>query len=133
VPCADRHDTVHRSAWSAVTAGHIEGRVVGFIALAEQTRESVEVHVLAVDRAHHRSGAGRALIGWAQAWGTARGVRWLHVKTRGPATPDPDYARTRAFYHGVGFETLFETQDLWGPQDAALILVKRLAPDAGRG
>jgi hypothetical protein len=51
-------------------------------------------------------------------------VRWLHVKTRGPATPDPHYERTRRFYLALGFEPLFESLTLWGPEDAALILVK---------
>ena len=66
------------------------------------------------------------MVAWAESWCSKRAAKWLHVKTRGPSTPDPDYEKTRIFYGAVGFETLFETQDLWGPQDAALILVKRL-------
>jgi hypothetical protein len=45
------------------------------------------------------------------------------VKTRGLATPDPFYERTRQLYQAVGFDPLFESQTLWGAEDAALILV----------
>jgi GNAT superfamily N-acetyltransferase len=103
-------------------------RIVGFIALAEHTPNSFEIHVMAVEPAFHRQGAGKALIDWAESWCGVRGGRWLHVKTRGPSTPDPEYARTRAFYSACGFEPLFETLELWGPENAALIMVKSLDP-----
>jgi GNAT superfamily N-acetyltransferase len=101
-------------------------RVVGFIALAEQTPESFEIHVMAVAPKHHGEGAGTALVAWAEAWCRERGARWIHVKTLGPSTPDPSYEKTRRFYRSLGYEPLFESLTLWGPENAALILVKRL-------
>lgn len=56
-------------------------------------------------------------------------VECERVKTRRPSTPDEVYERTRHFYLARGFEPLFETLELWGPEDAALILVKRLQAD----
>jgi GNAT superfamily N-acetyltransferase len=110
-----------------------DDRVCGFLALAQHTPESFEIHVLAVPAALHRDGIGRRLVDWADQWCLARGARWLHVKTRGPSTPDPGYERTRRFYLGCGFEVLFESLELWGAQDAALILVRRLEPAEGLG
>jgi GNAT superfamily N-acetyltransferase len=107
----------------------VDGRIVGFIALAEHTPSSFEIHVLAVDSDVHRQGAGTALIGWAEAQCASRKARWLHVKTRGPLTPDPQYEKTRQFYLAHGFETLFETLELWGPENSALIMVKDVRPD----
>lgn len=104
----------------------IEDAIVGFAALEPHDARSVELHVIAVEQARHRQGAGAALVDWAEAWCRERSVRWFHVKTRGPATPDEGYERTRHFYLARGFEPLFETLDLWGPEDAALIMVKRL-------
>jgi GNAT superfamily N-acetyltransferase len=89
--------------------------------------------VIAVDPAFHRAGSGTQLIDWAETWCQARGARWLHVKTRGPSTPDPQYDRTRAFYRAYGFEPLFESLELWGPENAALIVVKHLNAAGGRG
>ena len=107
----------------------LDGRIAGFVALQEHGPGSVEIHVMGVEAADHRRGLGRALVDWCKAWCRERGVRWLHVKTRGPATPDPDYERTRRFYRAQGFEPLFESLELWGPGNAALILVQRLDPD----
>lgn len=104
----------------------LEGECAGFVALEQHYPESVEIHVMAVEPRLHRRGIGRALTAWAEDWCRARGVRWLHVKTRGPATPDPGYEWTRRFYGALGFAPLFESRTLWGPEDAALILVKTL-------
>ena len=104
----------------------LEGELAGFAALEQHYPESVEIHVMAVEKRLHRRGVGRALAAWAESWCQAQGVRWLHVKTRGPTTPDPGYERTRRFYRALGFEPLFESLTLWGPEDAALILVKTL-------
>jgi len=103
-------------------------RLVGFIALARHAPSSFEIHVLAVDPKLHRHGAGKALIVWAEAQCYHRKASWLHVKTRGPLTPDPQYEKTRQFYLACGFETLFETLELWGPENSALIMVKHLQP-----
>jgi GNAT superfamily N-acetyltransferase len=104
------------------------GEVLGFAALQQHNHASVELHILAVDRDHHHQGLGSRLTTWAQTWCVQTGVRWLHVKTRGPSTPDPGYERTRKFYHAQGFEELFESLTLWGAEDAALIMIKKLDP-----
>lgn len=108
----------------------VESGPIGFLSIERHNSVSAEVHVLAVDRELHRIGVGTALLDWAERWCASNGIRWLHVKTRGPSTPDPSYADTRAFYSARGFEPLFETLDLWGPQDAALIMVKLTGGDA---
>ena len=104
------------------------GRPVGFVSLRLHNERSAEIEVMAVERARHRGGIGRRLVDWTLAWCRSEGVPWLHVKTRGPATPDPGYEKTRRFYRAVGFEPLFESTTLWGPEDAALILVRRVEP-----
>jgi len=105
----------------------VGGRIAGFLSIERHNPGSAEVHVMAVDRGRHRQGIGAALVAWTERWCEAESVPWLHVKTRGPSTPDAGYERTRHFYLAQGFEPLFETLDLWGPQDAALILVKKLS------
>jgi steroid delta-isomerase-like uncharacterized protein len=105
-----------------------DGRIVGFAAIELHNPVSAEIHVMAVEPALHRQGLGRELVRWTKQASRARGVRWLHVKTRGPSTPDPEYERTRAFYRAQGFEPLFESRTLWGEENAALILVCSLAP-----
>lgn len=108
-----------------------EGAIVGFLSIERHNPRSAEIHVMAVEQDRHRRGVGSALLDWTERWCLAEGVPWLHVKTRGPATPDPGYERTRHFYLASGFEPLFETLELWGPEDAALVLVKKLGPAVG--
>jgi GNAT superfamily N-acetyltransferase len=105
----------------------VDGGIVGFAAVDRTAPGAAEITVMAVDPARHRSGTGRALVDTIEQWCRTNGIRWLHVKTRGPSTYDDDYERTRQFYTGVGFEPLYESLSEWGPENAALVLVKRLA------
>jgi GNAT superfamily N-acetyltransferase len=100
-----------------------DGSISGFLAIELHTVASAEITVMGVDPDLHRQGIGRELFGAALGWCRARGVRWLHVKTRGPSTYDDDYERTRRFYLALGFEPLYESRTEWGPENAALILV----------
>lgn len=109
---------------SAVAIEHES--VVGFVSIRDHGFGSAEVEVMAVSRALHRSGIGRLLFEWVVEWCREREFEWLHVKTRGPSTPDPNYERTRRFWQSLGFSRLFESLTLWGPEDAALVLVMSL-------
>jgi GNAT superfamily N-acetyltransferase len=111
----------------------VDGKVRGFVTLRRHGAGSVEIEVMAVERAFQRQSLGRQLVVAAEAWCAARGVAWLHVKTRGPSTFDEFYDRTRQFYRALGFEVLYESLTEWGPQDAALILVKHLSCSSGAG
>lgn len=103
-----------------------DGEIVGFVALEESNPLSLEIHVMGVEPGRHRRGIGRALVLWSREFAAERGAHWLHVKTRGALTPDPDYEKTRAFYLAQGFEPLFESLAMWGPENSSLVLVMRL-------
>lgn len=100
--------------------------VVGFVSIRDHGFGSAEIDVMAVAREAHRQGIGRQMVDWATNHCRQAGFTWLHVKTRGPSTPDPHYERTRNFWESVGFARLFESLTHWGPEDAALVLVMAL-------
>lgn len=104
----------------------VDGKIAGFIALEQHYANSVEIHVIAVEKKHHLRGLGTKLLDWAESWCRSKKVSWFHVKTRGQSTPDPGYEKTRQFYQAKGFAPLFESLTLWGSEDAALIMVKKL-------
>ncbi len=106
----------------AAVAEH-EDHIIGFVSLRVHNARSAEIEAMAIERDFHHRGVGRSLVRWALRWCSSEGVVWLHVKTRGPATPDSYYERTRRFYQAVGFDPLFESTTLWGSADAALIFV----------
>ncbi len=101
-------------------------QVLGFASIRDHGARSAEIEVMAVARSAHRQGIGREMVRWVVDDCVSRGFSWLHVKTRGPSTPDPDYDKTRQFWEGVGFSRLFESLTHWGPEDAALVLVMTL-------
>jgi GNAT superfamily N-acetyltransferase len=86
---------------------------------------SAEIYLMAVDPAMRRCGAGRALVAALETDLITEGVRFLQVKTLGPARPDAGYEQTRKFYASVGFWPLEETRDLW-PENPCLIMIKAL-------
>ena len=101
------------------------GSVVGFISLYEHFPRSAEVRVMAVCPERHREGVGRVLLDECVAFLAARGVGLLHVKTVGPSSDDPCYARTRCFYESNGFEPVFESWAIWG-EHPCLVLARKL-------
>ncbi len=104
----------------------VDGRAVGFLTLRQHYDASAELHLIAVMKRWQRQGVGRRLLDTAERYLRERGVRVLYVKTLGPSHPDVHYARTRAFYEGVGFLPLEEFPTVWNPQNPCLIMVKSL-------
>lgn len=103
------------------------GCVVGFLSVKQHFSTSSEIHVLAVERSHHRQGIGRALMEVAEGDLRSSGCRMLQVKTLGPSDDDAAYKRTREFYLALGFTPLEETTSFWGPENPTLIMVKPIA------
>jgi coenzyme F420-0:L-glutamate ligase / coenzyme F420-1:gamma-L-glutamate ligase len=101
---------------------------LGFLSLKQHTPRAAELYVMGVRREHHRQGIGRALVGAAEGWCRARGIRYLHVKTLGPSGHSRGYEATRAFYEALGFVALEELHGLWDEDNPTLILVKPVAP-----
>jgi len=102
------------------------GETVAFLTIREHFAESSEVHCLAVHAEWHRRGFGRALHDHVERWLSARGVRFLQVKTIAASHASPAYAQTRAFYTGIGYTPLEVFPTLWRPEHPALQLVKGL-------
>jgi GNAT superfamily N-acetyltransferase len=103
---------------------------VGLMLLKRHFGTTLEVYFLAVRRDRHRGGAGRALMGHAEAVARAEGRRFVTVKTRGPSKPYEPYERTRRFYEALGYAALEEFTELWDPENPALMMAKAvpLAP-----
>jgi GNAT superfamily N-acetyltransferase len=110
--------------WVAVAPESEE--LVGLLSLIRPQPKAFEVHVLAVARAWHGRGAGRALLSMAERFASAQGARFMQVKTQGASKPDPFFEQTRGFYGRLGYEALFESDRLWGDDNPVVVLVKAL-------
>lgn len=103
-----------------------EAGPVGFLCLRRQSQAAFEVVAMAVLRARHRQGCGRAMMEAAAALAMEEGAGYLTVKTLAPMRPDEGYRRTRAFYDALGFVPLEIFPTLWGPEAPCLMMLKPL-------
>jgi GNAT superfamily N-acetyltransferase len=102
------------------------GEPVGIALIERHFERSAELSLIGVLPAHHRTGVGRALLATIEPWLGEHGVQFLQVKTVSARSEDASYARTRAFYVGMGFVPLEEFPTLWNEENPCLMLVKSL-------
>ena len=100
----------------------ISGATSGFIAIKETSPYAVELHVMGVKKAHHRSGIGKALFDVMRQFAQAQGYEFLHVKTV-DAGHYQEYDDTRMFYEALGFRKLEVLPELWDPENPCLLMV----------
>lgn len=100
-----------------------DGSPLGFLSLRPTSPVSMEIHVMGVRRAWHRSGIGRALVDRAKEMARSAGSRFLTVKTLAPSQADKNYAATRRFYEALGFLPIEELPVLWGADNPCLLML----------
>jgi GNAT superfamily N-acetyltransferase len=103
------------------------GEAVGIALVERHFERSAELSLIGVLPARHRMGVGRALLATIEPWLGDQGVQFLQVKTLSARSADANYARTRAFYVGMGFVPLEEFPTLWNEQNPCLMLIKACA------
>lgn len=106
-----------------------DGAAIGLIALRYHFETTAEIWWLGVDRAHHRTGAGRALIEQSIERARQRRCTDVVLETLSPEHPDPGYAETRRFYLAMGFRLLVPAAR--GSGGHPMVLMARSIP--GRG
>ena len=124
---AEANDEYARVAdrWPTVAAED-DGEAVGFITVVRHSPHAAELHVMAVRPQLHRTGIGRRLVAAAEDRLRSEGVEYLQVKTLSASAADTEYLRTLSFYTALGFRVLEEMPTLWGADNPAVLLIKRL-------
>jgi len=97
---------------------------VGFVALKVLNIYTCEVCVIGVLSGCHRQGAGRTLIGRCVDYCNSHGHEFLTVKTLDSSREDEGYARTREFYHAMGFRPLEVFPLHWDKDNPCLFMAK---------
>ncbi len=100
--------------------------VVGFLTARQHFARTWEIHCMAIDQRYHRHGVGRRLVNGLERWLKPQGAKFLQVKTLAEISPSVEYAQTRKFYTAMGFEPLEVFEDLWGPTNPCLQMIKAL-------
>jgi GNAT superfamily N-acetyltransferase len=103
-----------------------DGRAVGFLTVVCHSPHAAELHVMAVRPELHRNGIGRMLVAAAEDRLRSESVEYLQVKTLSASAGDEPYLGTLAFYTALDFRVLEEMPSLWGADNPAVVLIKRL-------
>ncbi|RJP48922.1 MAG: GNAT family N-acetyltransferase [Anaerolineaceae bacterium] len=103
---------------------HHAGRVIGFTCFGERglTRGTYDLYWIAVDPSARRLGAGKALMRATESDVQKRGGRLIVIETSGLE----EYASTRAFYEGVGYEKEAVIRDFYKVGDDLVIYTLHL-------
>ncbi len=98
--------------------------VVGFATLRQHFPATAELHLIAINPAHHRAGIGARLLREMEQRLAASATRVVTVKTLAPSAGDQAYARTHRFYAAQGFVPLEVFPTLWNAENPCLLMAK---------
>ncbi len=122
---ASREKYIDESADQIFVAAREGSEYVGFLCLKETGRETVELAVMGVLRAYHRSGIGKSLFEAARAIAREKGYLFMQVKTVRMGVYD-DYDITNRFYQACGFKEFEVIPELWDKENPCQIYVMYL-------
>ena len=105
----------------------LEKKVIGFATFVLTDNSNMaELTWIGVSPELHRRGVGRALLTAIEKELAQREVQSLQVSTVPPTVEYEPYARTRDFYHAIGFSDV-QIDENWFPSgDDRLLLSKRI-------
>jgi ribosomal protein S18 acetylase RimI-like enzyme len=107
--------------------------IAGFVTYAIAVDERVaELTWIAVHPNLHRKGIGRSLVGALEEVLARLGVSALEVSTVADSIEYEPYARTRSFYHALGFSDVHVDREWYPSGDDRLLLRKLLAERTGQ-
>lgn len=120
-----REEYVSESADKPFFAAMDGENPVGFLCLKETGRDTVELYVMGVLKARHRTGAGRALVEAAKRTAREAGYAFMQVKTvqMGKYT---EYDATNRFYLAMGFKEFEVFPHLWDEWNPCQVYVMGL-------
>ena len=85
--------------------------LVGIVGLKDHMARSLEVWWMGVKPDCHGQGVGTDLFETARSYAVAHDYEYMIVNTLSDRSDDEYYARTRAFYQKMGFDSLFEENE----------------------
>ena len=120
-----REAYIRESAELPFFAAFDEDRPVGFIALKETGKDTVEIYVMGVVEEYHRRGVGKMLFIKAKDATTQDGYTFMQVKTV-KMGKYPEYDKTNKFYRAVGFKELEVFPELWDEENPCQVYVMNI-------
>ena len=120
-------DYVNTVAELPFFAAFNDDECVGFFAGLIHHGHTGDVYVCGIHPKYHRQGLGKKLYFELEQYFVNNGCKHVMVKTLSPLHSDVHYAKTRKFYHAVGFNDFYTDSAIWGQANPCLIMLKNLA------
>ncbi len=101
-----------------------EDMVLGFVCFGPTslTDQTYDLYWIAVGKACHKRGVGRALLEWTECYLRESGARLLVLETSGT----PEYEPTRRFYDRMGYDGHLAARDYYKQGDDLIVYSKHL-------
>ncbi len=96
---------------------------LGLVLLTQSSKDTTEIHFLAVRRAAHRQGIGALLVRAALDHAAQQSAQFLTVKTLATSCNYTPYLETHRFYRAMGFRDIMEYREP-GWRDPALLMAR---------
>lgn len=120
-----REDYIEKSAGQLFFTAMEGDAPIGFLALKETGKDTVELYVMGVLKEYHRQGVGRSLLEAAKASAREKGYSFMQVKTVQMGRYE-EYDRTNQFYISMGFKEFEVFPTLWDEWNPCQIYVMTL-------
>ena len=120
-----REEYIRESADKLFFAAADGEKPVGFLYLKETGHDTVELYVMGVLKAQHRTGVGRALVEAAKRAARESGYAFMQVKTV-QMGKYAEYDATNRFYLALGFKEFEVFPHLWDEWNPCQVYVMGL-------
>ncbi len=120
-----REQYIRESAEQRFFCAQENGQPIGFLALKQTGKATVELAVMGVLKPYHRQGVGRALFEASKGAACEAGYSFMQVKTVEMGRYE-EYDRTNRFYLALGFQEFEVFPTLWDEWNPCQIYVMSL-------
>ena len=120
-----REEYISECANLTFFAAYDDKNPIGFIALKETGKDTIEVYVTGILKEYHRKGIGRQLFEEAKADAKKQGYSFIQVKTVKIGIYD-EYDKTNLFYRAIGFKEFEVFPTLWDKANPCQVYVMAL-------
>lgn len=107
-------------------AYYVDEEPIGFYSLRPENEKTLDMYVLGVKKKYHGQGYGTKLQEYVFEYAKDNGYQHVMVLTLSKSHTDVHYAKTRDFYHRLGFIDLYETNKIWGEEYPTQIMIKKI-------
>lgn len=99
---------------------------IGFFSINYLNDDVADLYVLGIKKDCHRKKIGTKIFNHVQKHLIDCGYKYITVQTLSSKSTDEYYARTRKFYHKMGFVEAYENEKVYDENNPFLLMVKHI-------